>query len=425
MNGLQFRPEFPVFFVVMLCASLSFSAIAQVDERFEWPCFHGPDRTNKSTETGLLKAWPEDGPVNVLTITGLGEGYSSVSIAGGKLFTAGTADNQTFVYAYDLDGQLLWKQPNGEAWESARAHARAYTGARSTPTFDEGNLYHVGETGLLTAFDAETGDVRWSLDMREEFEAPMPQYAYSESVLVDGDRLYVNPAGRKAFMVCLDKTTGDVIWANDAISGGAAYHSPIVVDAAGFRQVLSMSAAYLYGVDAETGRLLWQEPMRNARSNNCTNPIFHDGYVFASSGYGWGSMLLRLLPSDNGVTTETVWRSPLMDNHHGGVILHEGYLYGAGQNERGWFCLDFMTGEQLWNERGKGSLTYADGMLYLLEERGTMRLVRATHEHFEEVSSFEVPSGGRGLYWAHPVVCGGRLYVRHADNMYAYDIRER
>jgi outer membrane protein assembly factor BamB len=177
-------------------------------------------------------------------------------------------------------------------------------------------------------------------------------------------------------------------------------------------------------VDLKRGRLLWQVDFENSRSNNVTDPIFHNGCVFASSGYGKGSILIRLPAAGDELTPQILWQTELMDNHHGGVILHEGYLYGAGHNARGWFCLDFKTGNQIWNAGGKGSLTYADQMLYCLDERGIMSLVKATSEKHEMISTFEVADGGEGMHWAHPVVCGARLYIRHQDKLFAYDISD-
>jgi outer membrane protein assembly factor BamB len=284
-------------------------------------------------------------------------------------------------------------------------------------------VYHLGELGRLSAFDQKSGKEIWYLELREQFEAEVPEYGYTESVLIDGDRLYCSPAGKKGFMACLDKETGKILWTNTGVPGSAGFNSPVLADCGGFRQILSMSSRCVYGADPKSGKVLWTVAHENKRSNNATDPIFHDGHVFASTGYGKGSLLLKLAASRKEIIPETVWKTELLDNHHGGVLLHEGYLYGAGHDSGGWFCLDFLTGKPKWNVRGKGSLVYADGMLYCLEEKGTMKLVKAVPEKYELVSSFKVPRGGKGLYWAHPVLCGGRLYVRHADKLFAYDVR--
>ena len=389
----------------------------------EWPCFHGPRRNNTSTETGLLKKWPDGGPKRLWTASGLGKGYSTVSISGGRIFTAGSIDNQTHVFALDMDGKMLWRKLNGPSWSTTQRWAAGYDGARSTPTCDGGRVYHLGEMGRLTAFDAATGAEAWSFNVLERFEGKPAAYGLAESVLIDGDRLICSPAAAKGFIVCLNKADGKTIWANADIPGGAAYSSAVIAEFGGFRQVLGMSSTVVYGVDIETGKLLWSVPHGNQRNNTATDPVFHDGCVYASSGYGKGSVGVKLSAADGGIRAEEVWRSRRMDNHHGGVVRVGDHLYGAGHNDPGWSCLAARTGEVAWNVPGKGSLTAADGMLYCLDEKGTMSLVEATPEAYRRVSSFTVPSGGAGLHWAHPVVCGGRVYVRHADKLFAYDIR--
>lgn len=409
-------------FYCLVIVSLHWNATASYEEN-EWPCFHGLCRDSKSTETGLLKKWSEEGPELLWTVSGLGEGYSSVTIAEGYLYTAGMIGKQTYVFAFDLSGNLVWKKPNGSSWETTMSHAMSYTGSRSTPTYDDGMVYHLGELGRLSAFDYRDGKDIWNIELREMFEAEVPEYGYSESVLIDGTRLYCSPAGKKGFIVCLNKKNGKLIWANKEIPGVAGYSSPILAEFGGYLQIISFSSNCVYGVDTKAGNLLWNMKYENRRSLNCTDAIFHNGYVFGSSGYGKGSILIKLSASGEKIVPEIVWQTTRMDNHHGGVILLDGYLYGSGSNSRGWECLDFMTGKQMWKTRGKGSLVYADNMFYFLEERGTMKLVKATPEKYDVVSSFDVPKGGKGMYWAHPVVCGGRLYVRHSDKLFVFDIR--
>ena len=397
-----------------------------VNTTAEWPCYHGPDRSNKSQETGLLKEWPDGGPKLLWTVSGLGEGYSTVIVADGHIYASGLDAGQTTVFCLDLNGDLVWKSPNGEAWSTTLSWAISYTGARGTPTYNDGVVYHLGEAGRLVAFDAKDGRELWFEDLPEAFDAPELDYGYSESVLIEGNKLYVRPAGRKGYQVCLNKADGSLIWSNTDIPGAEGYSSSVPFDFGGFHQIVTSSSNYYYGVDTETGDLLWKTDFENDRGLNISDATINDGYVFLTSGYGKGSKLVRLEEDDGKIMQETVWESAIMDNHHGGAILHDGYIYGSGSNSRGWFCIDFLTGEQKWNNiTGKGSITYADGMLYLLDERnGSMKLIMATPDKFDLNGEFKVPSGGDGMYWAHPVVCGGRLYVRHADKLYAYDISE-
>ena len=414
------QKPYGIILILVLIALVSCNSQNKVSE---WPCYHGSDRSNKSAETGLLTEWPEAGPELMWEFAGLGDGYSSVSIAEDMIFTAGIADSQTCVFALNLDGELLWKKANGAAWSTTMPWARSYTGARSTPTYDKGILYHLGETGRLAAYKALDGEEIWAVDLMDEFEAEMPEYGYAESVLVDKDRLYVRPAGKKAFQVCLDKRDGKLLWINDQIPGAEGYSSPVLMDYGGRRQVLGSSSNSYYAADAFTGKLLWKVDWENQRGLNVPDPVISRDKVFITSGYGKGCMLFSLQKEGDSIVPVPVWQSELLDNHHGGVILHDGYLYGSGSSSRGWFCLDLANGEQMWNADGKGSITFADGMLYTLDERGTMKLVQASPGEYLVKGEFRIPEGGKGLSWAHPVVFGGKLYIRHADRLFAYDIR--
>lgn len=389
----------------------------------EWPSFHGSERTNRSKETGLLKSWPDGGPKLLWTASGIGEGYSSVIIANNHLYTEGRSGDMTAVFCFDLNGKQIWKKTCGKAWNTNLSWASTYIGSRSTPTFSEGVLYILSEAGLLEALDASTGNELWARELTADFDASIPEYGYSESVLVDGNNLYLKPFGKKGYQICLDKKTGRVIWTSNDNNGETGYASFVISDFGGYRQLITSTGNNYYGLDSKTGKLLWKVDFANQRELNVADAVTYNEYVLVSSGYGKGSMLFKLKPSGKVLATEKVWESNLMDNHHGGFLLHNGYIYGSGTNKRGWYCLDFNTGKEMWKTDGKGSLTYADGMLYLLDERGTMRLVKADPGKYVCTGEFTVPKGGESLYWAHPVVCGGRLYIRHADKIFAYDIK--
>jgi outer membrane protein assembly factor BamB len=425
-NGadLSYPPSRYSFFLLFLLTIAPFSKI-ESQKAGEWPCFHGSDRSNLSAETGLLKAWDEKGPSLLFTISGLGEGYSSTAISGGMIFTAGSTGNQSFVYAFDLNGKLVWKKPNGPAWSVTVSWASSYNGPRSTPTCDNGIVYHLSEAGRLTAFRMKTGETIWSRNLPEKFNAKIPMYGYAESVLIDGDNLYVRPGGKSGYQVCLNKKTGETIWTNSEIPGEYGYNSMVINDFGGFRQIIGASSTCYYSLDTRTGKLLWKTDFVNNYEVNCTDAIVFNDYVFLTSGEGKGSMLIKLKKSGSGITTEKVWVTTAMDNYHGGVILYNGYLYGSGSQANDWYCLDFLTGKQMWKTNGSGSLTYADGMIYLYDEKGSMKLVKASPEKFEKTGEFRVPKGGEGPYWAHPVVCGARLYLRHADKIFIYDIRQK
>ncbi len=411
-------------YLFLLVLNLSVTVLA--NNNINWSCFHGPKRDNLSTEIGLMQAWPQDGPELLWTVSGIGHGYSSVAIVGERIFTAGMIDKQTYVAALSLNGKQLWQRLNGKSWEASKQQPWAvpYAGSRGTPTVDGDTVYHLSELGRLTAFDVHTGEQKWHKELLETFNAERPEYGYSESVLIHGDVLFCCPGGSGGYMIALEKTTGRTLWVNTDIKDAVGNSSPVFAEIDGIEQVITMSANRVVSFDPKNGRLLWDYTFGNKRQNNITDVIINKGLVYASSGYGKGSILLRPQRQPDGkFVVKSVWTSDLLDNHHGGVLLLNGHLYGAGHEARGWFCLDFNTGRKMWQSPGKGSLAYADGRLYCLNERGTMSLVKATPESWEEVSSFRLPRGGKGLYWAHPVICGGRLYVRHSDQLFTFDIR--
>ncbi len=410
---------------VLLSLMFSMSVVALSAEAAEWPCFHGPERNNIATDTGLIQTWPQDGPELLWTASGIGHGYSSVSISRGRIFTAGMIDRQTYVTAMDMTGKKLWQKLNGQSWQASKRQpwAISYAGSRGTPSVDGDTVCHLSEMGSLSAFDAETGRQKWHVDVLRAFNAERPKYGLSESVLVKDDAVFCCPGGADGYQVALDKETGHTLWTNTEIEDPVGYCSPVPASIDGVEQIISMSANRVFSFGPENGKLLWDYPFGNERNNSATDVIVSDGLVYASCGYGGGSILLRPQKQPGGdFSVEQVWKSELLDNHHGGVLLLNGRLYGAGHESRGWFCLVFKTGKQIWQTRGKGSLTCAGNMLYCLDERGTMTLVEANADQWREAGSFRLPRGGKGLYWAHPVVCGGRLYVRHSDQLFTYDV---
>lgn len=410
--------------LILLFVNVPIATLAAADAT--WPCFHGPRRDNLATETGLMQSWPQGGPDLLWTASGIGHGYSSISIAADRIFTAGMIDRQTYVTALDLNGKQLWQRLNGQSWQASKQQPWAvpYSGSRGTPTVDGQTVYHLSEMGRLTAFDVRTGQERWHVELLKTFAAERPKYGLSESVLIHRDALFCCPGGANGYVVALEKNTGRTLWANTEINDSVGYCSPVAARIEGVEQIITMSAKRIFSFGPESGRILWDYTFGNERNNSTTDVIVSDGLVYASCGYGGGSILLRAQRQDGGeFSVNSVWRSDLLDNHHGGVLLLNSHLYGAGHESRGWFCLDFNTGRKIWQAPGKGSLTYADGRLFCLDEKGIISLVKADAKKWVQTGSFRLPRGGKGLYWAHPVVCGGRLYVRHAEQLFAYKIR--
>ncbi len=385
-----------------------------------WPEFHGPGRLNKSPETGLLKEWPKDGPRLLWKFSDCGVGYAGVTIAEGMAFTSGDFDEDEYILALGLDGTLKWRVRNGKAWKGPQP------GARTVPTWHNGMVYHMNAHGILSAYEAATGKQAWSVDLKERFEARAGAWGFTEHVLVDGDMLMCMPGGKKGRVVALDPKTGDTIWANTEIQDRAAYSSPLIAVHNGVRQFVTLAHETVLGVEVGSGKLLWTHKHPSTCDQNVTKPIFHGGSVFVTSGHRGGGRLVRLAPDSK--SASEAWFGTDLDNCHGGVILHEGYLYGSGCRlyKMGLVCVDFETGRTMFNAQdiGKVSVTWADGRLYCLGNDATMALVEITPKAARIVSRFLPPWRNKPPCLSHPVVCGGRLYIRHLNELFAYDVRE-
>jgi outer membrane protein assembly factor BamB len=391
----------------------------------DWPQFRGPKRDGVSTETGLLKAWPEGGPKIVWQTRGIGSGYSSIAISGGKIFTLGNSKGMSFVRALDLEkGQLLWSAEVGKQGGDLG----------STPTVDGDHVYAVGQEGDLVCVEIATGKVVWRKNFFADFGGKYGGWRYTESPLVDGDRVFVTPGGRDS-MVALDKKTGEVAWKCALPSGEAAGYSSIVVaEVGGIRMGVQLLADSLIGVELKSGKLLWRygETDGKFRKNtaNIPTPIVKGNLIFCAAGYDRGAGLVRLVPKDGGIQAEEIYFSKDLKNKHGGVILVGDHVYGDRNDSGNPFCAELMTGKIVegWKARsetqGKGSVsvTSADGHVYFRYENGHVALVEATPAGYKEKSSFVVSKKG-GPSWAHPVVAGGRLYLRDGDWLACHDLK--
>ena len=394
-------------------------AAAQGSEGPWWPQFHGPRRDNISDDRGLLKEWPPGGPKLLWKFSECGRGFSNVAIAEGKLFLTGDFGPDEYVIALSLGGKLLWRTKNGRSWRGATP------GARTTPTYDDGRLYQLNPTDRLVALDAHSGKELRALDLKEKFQARFGIWAMAENLVIDGQRLFCVPGGRKGRIVALDKETGEVIWANTEIDDTAAYCSPTIAIHNGTKQLITLMSKHIVSVAVEDGRLLWTHPHRTLADQNVTSPLYHTGYVLATSGHGTGGRLLRIAPDSRSVSE--AWFNKEFDNCHGGVVLLDGHLYGSGCRlyKKGLVVVDFRTGKTTSTNRpiGKVSITYADGMLYCLDQKGWVMLVEPRPGGCRIVSKFRIPIESRDLPLSHPVVCGGRLYIRHAQNLFVYSLR--
>ena len=387
---------------------------------FDWPQWRGPDRSGLSKETGLLSQWPRSGPTLAWSAAMLGAGYGSVAIQGDRVYVQGMRNNQSVVSVLNrADGKLVWVRVLGPAGNNDRG-----PGPRSTPTIDGDRVYALSETGDLACLRAADGMVIWQRNILKEFKGENPNWLLSESPLIDGDHVIVTPGGRGAGVVALDKMSGKTVWVSKELSDGAGYSSPIVADVGGVRTIMTFTAEAGVGVRASDGKLMWRNSSASNGTANIATPVYSDGKVFFTSSYGAGGALLGLRASGNEVRAQEIYLTRDMRNHHGGVVLVNGYIYGY--NDSILACLEFSSGKMVWRDRsvGKGAITYADGHLYILSEDNVVGLVEATPAGYREKGRFSIADQGLPS-WAHPVVSGGRLYIRNQGTLTSYDVRAR
>jgi len=405
----------------------------------DWTVFHGPNRDKVSTETGLLKSWKEGEPSLFWQVDGIGStefpGYASVTVADGRVFTAGNVrtgnnDEEAHVYVFALNektGEELWRYRNGVAWTDKTR----YPGERGTPTVDGDRLYTFSAMGRAACVEAATGKEIWARDLKTEYEGELPEWAFAESLFVDGNKIAVWLGAPNAAVVALDKMTGKTIWTTPGNEHYGNYASMLAFDHGGQRIYVNSNRKGFLGVNGDTGKQLFFIPHETPRGDiMATTPHFFDGKLFITSGYSIGSRLYRLDVEGETIKPQQVWSNKNFDNQLGGIVIKDGYVYGAThqyKQQRNWSCMKLEDGSVAWENPGVhiGSIAYAEGMLYCMSEQdGVVALVKATPEKYEEVSRFTLPEGV-GPYWAHPVIANKKLYIRHGSVLYCYDIAEK
>ncbi|HEY0763261.1 MAG TPA: PQQ-binding-like beta-propeller repeat protein [Pyrinomonadaceae bacterium] len=402
-----------VLLPAILLLALAQQALAQ--SQASWPQWRGPNRDGISKETGLLKQWPAEGPPLAWKASGAGGGYSSFSVANGKLYTMGLRGEREFVVAFDVaTGKEAWATAHGGAFRNDRGD-----GPRGTPTVDGERVYALGGSGDLTAFEARTGKIVWTKNVLKEFGGSNIIWGISESPLVLGNKVLVNAGGPGASIVALNKDNGAVIWKSQ--SDRAGYSSAIPLELNGTTQVVFFTARRAVGLDSKDGRLLWEYGKPANKVANVATPIARGNRVFISSDYQTGGGVVEI-GADN--SAKEIWFTNEMRNHHSSSVLIGDYLYGFSSSIL--TAIRFDTGEIAWRDRsvGKGSLVFADGNLYCFSEDGVVGLVEASPTGYKEKGRFRIEQGNLPT-WTHPVVVGGRLYLRDQDTIYAYDVRQK
>lgn len=380
-----------------------------------WPQWRGPNRDGISKETGLLKQWPTEGPRLVWKAAGAGRGYSSMAISNGRLFTMGLRGDREFVISFDVaTSKEVWATPHGTAYRDSRGD-----GPRGTPTVDGNNLYALGGNGDLSSLDAKTGRIIWTINALTKFGGENINWGISESPLVIDDKLLINAGGPGASIVALNKKDGSLIWKSQSDKAGYSSAMPIVIG--NTTQVVFFTHQRAVGLDLKDGRLLWEYARPANDVANVATPVVRGNRIFISSDYGTGAGLVEIKADGK---AQEVYFTKEMRNHHSSSILIGDYLYGFSSGIL--IAMRFDTGEVAWRDRsvGKGSLVYADGNLYALSENGVVGLIEATPAAYREKGRFRIQQDSLPT-WTHPIIAGGRLYLRDQDTIYAYDVREK
>lgn len=388
-----------------------------------WPQFRGPDRSNVAKDTGLLKAWPKDGPPLVWKVTDLGGGMAPVSVAEGRIYTLAIREGNEHVVALD-------RGTGKEVWAITLGPARQEGGMQflfqRQPVIDGERLYTLSASAELFCLDVDAGHITWKKDYRKEFQGISGSFGWNDYPLVDGDRLICTPGGKEAGLVALNKRTGEVIWKAVVPGGDRRAYSPVVVaEGGGVRQYVQLLSGGLVAISAKDGRFLWRYDRVSNGTANVAAPIVHGEQIFVTSGYGTGSALLKLSASDKGIKAEEVYFTKNMQNLNGGIVLVGEHIYGSFSGFSGQLMsLELKTGNVAWKSKIIcGGLVAAEGHLYCRDPNGRIMLVEATPKEYREKGHFQQPDRSSLPAWSFPVLAGGRLYLRDQSVLLCYDLR--
>ena len=385
--------------------------------------WRGIDRTGIFHETGLMTSWPEEGPSLLWYFDGLGEGHSSPAIANNTIFVTGMIDENGYLFAFDLNGNLLHQVSYGVEWN------RNFHGTRGTPTISDGKIYLTSGMGILYCFDLHSLDLIWEKDLLTTFGGTNLRWGFTESPLVVDNKVIVTPGGEQYNVVALNKKTGELIWSTPGMGDTSAYCSAIYINTHDIPLVITLTSRHIIGIDARNGQLIWSYESRNTHGIKSNTPLYHEGMLMWTA-VDKGATMLRLL--DGGRNVELVWHIPYLDNMMGGYVKMGNYLYASSSGERSspfpsrdWFCVNWYTGEIKWRAQDIdiGAIIANDGLLYIYSHRGEMALVRPNPERMEVISQFPITLG-TGTHWAHPIIYKGVLYIRHGDTLMAFDIKK-
>lgn len=389
--------------------------------------FRGPEHTGKFAATGLLKSWPAEGPKMILSVDGIGKGYSSPVFDGENIYTTGMIDSLDYLSCIDMQGNIKWKVSYGHSWR------KSFPDTRGSATIEGDRVYVLSGVGELSCINKKDGTTLWKVDVDKDFQSEWHMWGVAETPLIVDDKVICSPGGKKTSVVAFDKMTGKLKWESACVGGQRSYVSPTIYTYKNFRFILAATANNLIALVPETGKVVWSYDYYKEGDWTyqpgliwANTPIFKGDEIFISKGYDFPNVMLKMKADGSGV--EKKWNNTVLDNHHHGVVEVDGKIYGSNwiSNGKGkWVCLDWETGkveyEVDWNN--KGSMVFADGLLYVYEEKGgNVGLVKPDPSGFQVVSSFKVDKG-TGPHWAHLFIADGKMFLRHGDVLMVYDIK--
>ncbi|MFW6259778.1 MAG: PQQ-binding-like beta-propeller repeat protein, partial [Tangfeifania sp.] len=397
--------------LITILLLFAFAANAQL---VQW---RGPNRDGHFPETGLMKEWPENGPERILEVEGIGKGYSSAILVGDMIYTTGMIDTLDYLSAIDMEGNIKWQVPYGRSWN------KSFPDTRSTPLVEDNRIYVQSGTGQVSCINRENGETIWTVDVDEEFEGEYHIWGNSETPLIVDDKIICSPGGKATSVVALDKMTGENVWQTESLGGPRAYASPTLYEYKDFRYILAVIGTHVMAIQPENGEIVWDYQYWDSEKWDqdgliwTNTPVFKEDEIFVTMGYDYPAVMLKMDSTGNSVSEKFTDRT--LDNHHHGVILHDGHLYGSNwyNNKQGrWVCMVWDTGEIKYVEDWdtKGALVMADGMLYAYNERGNVGLIEPDPDEFKLVSEFRITDGA-GPHWAHPFISDGKMLIRHGD----------
>lgn len=410
--------------VLLISFFLLANSVEILAQEIQW---RGPDRSGIFPETGLLQEWPEEGPERILLVEKIGKGYSTPVLDGSTIYVTGKEGEEDFLYSVGLDGTINYTIKYGNSWENS------YPDTRSTPTIEEDRLYVISGMGEVVCINKSNGEIIWTVNAHDKYQGEFHRWGVAESPLVIDNKVIYTSGGASTSVIAFNKLTGEEVWKTESVGGARTYVSPVIYEHGDVRQILASTSDYVIGIDPADGTVDWryyflrekQEGVRQVTISP-NSAIIKGKEVFISKGYNSYGVMLAIAEDGKAVTEK--WRTEVLDTHHGHYVNVGDFIYGSNwlNNSQGnWVCLNWESGEVMYEEKWntKGPIAYADGRLYLWEERtGNFAIVNPTPEKFDLVSSIKI-SDGSGPYWAHPYIKDGKLLLRHGEALMVYNIK--